>query len=198
MFRRLFKSGGVFSIEVRALRVSSRTLLDARDVALSATSSARYNSYSWLLLRKYSVPAPSALWITSLMLFKEQQLSVIEQIRNCNRSLAIVGAWHSPPCYTYQCAHIQADVDRYLQSVYWSGCARSIFGSPPPLRRQISRSTGTEGFLLDRDYLISESFNFANPPKNIAKNENSKNINIIKPNKNRATTNIKNFASKLL
>lgn len=108
---------------------------DARDVALSATSSARYNSYSWLLLRKYSVPTPSALWITSLMLFKEQQLSVIEQIRNCNRSLAIVGAWHSPPCYTYQCAHIQADVDRYLQSVYWSGCARSIFGFPPPLRR---------------------------------------------------------------
>lgn len=198
MFRRLFKSGGVFSIEVRALRVSSRTLLDARDVALSATSSARYNSYSWLLLRKYSVPAPSALWITSLMLFKEQQLSVIEQIRNCNRSLAIVGAWHSPPCYTYQCAHIQADVDgstkRLLERLraidFW-------FSSPPPSANyQVDRHRrfSPRPRLLDlRIFQLCEP-----PPKNIAKNENSKNINIIKPNKNRATTNIKNFASKLL
>jgi len=80
---------------------------------------------------------------------------------------------------------------------------KQILGFPPlcGLRRSFGKlagSTGTGGFLLDRDYLISEFFNFANPPKNIAKNENSKNINIIKPNKNRATTNIKNFASKLL
>jgi hypothetical protein len=131
------------------------------------------------------------------MLFKEQQLSVIEQIRSCNRSLAIVELGIGHPAIRINALTFRP-TSMDLQSVYSSGCAQSIFGFPPRLLRQISRSTGTEGFLLDRDYLISEFFNFANPPKNIAKNENSKNINIIKPNKNRATTNIKNFALKLL
>jgi hypothetical protein len=57
---------GVFLFEIRCLEslitnavgtISSHGS-DAREVALSATSFARYNSYSWLLL----------------MLFKEQQL----------------------------------------------------------------------------------------------------------------------------
>jgi hypothetical protein len=124
--------------------------------------------------------------------------SVIEQIRSCNRSLALIELGKGHLAVRINALTFRpTSIDTY--KAFTGAVARDRFlVFLPASVGKLAGSTGTGGFVLDRDHLISESFNFANPPKNIAKNENSKSINIIKPNKNRATTNIKNFASKLL